>query len=96
MLVYSLTKFVQLIKRHNPQVASFVEEGNLDASFVFNFKEQGVRFAFGVEGFLDKETKEDSRYVKGIARLRYQHNGIRGESIIPYHPCIKEELDKFA
>ena len=63
---------------------------------IFNFEEQGVRFAFGVEGYLDKETKEDSRYVKGLARLFYKRNGIEGESIIPYHPCTKEELDEFA
>ena len=81
--------------RHNPQVASFVEVGALDSSFIFNFKERGVKFAFGVEGFLDNETKDDSRYVKGLARLVYQRNGIDSERIIPYHPCTKEELDEF-
>ena len=69
MLVYSLTKLLQLIKRHNPQVASLEELSALDSSFIFNFKERGVRFAFGVEGNRDKETKDDSRYVKGLVRL---------------------------
>ena len=69
MIVYSLTKLLQLMSRHNPQIASFEERGLLDSSLVFNFNDRDWRFAFTVEGFLDKQTKEDPRYVKGLARL---------------------------
>ena len=39
MMIYSLTKLVQLTQRHNPQIASFEEGGLLDSSFEFNFKD---------------------------------------------------------
>ena len=96
MMVYSLTKLLQLLQRHNPQVASFLEGGVLDSSLVFNFRDREWRFAFAIEGFLDKEPKEDPRYVKGLARLMWKREGVDGETVIPYHNCSPEELDAFA
>ena len=49
-----------------------------------------------MEGFLDKEPKEDPRYVKGLARLWWKRNSVFGETIVPYHNCSTEELDEFA
>ena len=49
-----------------------------------------------MEGYLDLELKEDTKYVKGLARLVYKRNGVSGELILPYHHCTAEELDKFA
>ena len=77
-------------------MASFVESGALDASNAFNFHDNDFNFAFAVEGFLDSETKEDSRYVKWLARLLWKHNGVAGETIVPYHYCTAEDLQKFA
>ena len=96
MMVYSLTKLLQLLQRHNPQVASFSENGVLDPSFEFNFRDQDWRFAFVIEGFLDKEPKDDPQYVKGLARIFWHRNGAEGETNIPYHKCTPEELDEFA
>ena len=96
MMVYSLTKLLQLLQRHNPQVASFSENGVLDPSFEFNFRDQDWRFAFAVEGYLDRQTKQDSRYVKGLARIMWKRKGVFGNTIIPYHKCTPEELDEFA
>ena len=95
MIVYSLTKLLQLMRRHNPQIASFEEGGILDNSLEFNFKDQSWRFAFAIEGFMDRQTKEDPRYVKGLARLLWKRKGVLGETNIPYHNCTPEELDEF-
>ena len=94
VMLYSLTKLGHLIQRHNPQVAQFIERGGLDSSYKFNFHESGIRFAWAVEGFLDSESKEDTRYVKGLARIFYKRNGVMGEKILSYHHCSAEELDK--
>ena len=45
---------------------------------------------------MDNETKDDPRYVKGLARIIYKRNGVSGETIVPYHDCTAEELDEFA
>ena len=56
----------------------------------------GVQFAFGVEGYLDGELKEDPRYVKGIARIRGQRNGVKYEKLLKYHKCTDSDWDSFA
>ena len=76
MLVYSLTKFSQLMRRHNPTVASFNEQGAIDATTIFNFRDNNIRLAFTIEGFLDNELKVDPRYVKLLARLWHKRNGV--------------------
>ena len=77
-------------------MASFVEQGALDSSTKFNFRDKNARFAFAVEGFLDKELKDDTHYVKWLARLFWKKNGVEGETILPYHYCTADELDEFA
>ena len=61
-----------------------------------NLQENGVRFAFGIEGFLDKELKDDPRYVKWIVRT-FTKVGIdkKTERILPYHRCTEEDFDRF-
>ena len=49
-----------------------------------------------MEGFVDREPKDDTRYVKWLARLMWKRNGVEGETIVDYHHCTTEELDEFA
>ena len=95
-LLYSTIKFVQLMSRANPLVSSFLKKGVFDVDNVLNLRDKGQRFAFGVEGFLDKELKEDPRYVKGFARMFGYVNNERYEKMIPYHKCTAEDFDEFA
>ena len=62
-----------------------------------NLKERNLRFAFGIEGYLDKQLKDDPRYVKWIVRL-YTKTGAddRRETLLPYHKCTVEDFDSFA
>ena len=57
------------MQRHNPAVSSFLKRGVFDSENVLNFDSVDIRFAFGIEGFLDKELKDDPRYVKAFARF---------------------------
>lgn len=83
------------MSRANPLVSSFLKKGVFDPSNILNLREKGQRFAFGVEGFLDKELKEDPRYVKGFARLYGYKNGARYEKFLKYHKCTNEDFDSF-
>ena len=95
LLTYSTVKLQHLLTRHNPNISSFLESGVLDSDTKFNFRDNGVKFAFGIEGFIDKQLKDDPRYVKVITRLYGHMNGELYEKFIPVHYCTEEELDAF-
>lgn len=61
--------------RDNPNVSSFLERGVISTKEKLNMRSSGMQFAFGVEGFIDHELKDDPRFVKGIFRLRGNRNG---------------------
>ena len=67
--VYSLSKFIQMMSRHNPNIASWIEHGAIDQDVVINFRDAPMRIAFGIHGYIDHELKDDERYVKIFARL---------------------------
>ena len=96
ILIYAALKMVQLLSRANPNVSSYIEQNFFDSSDVINFKEKGIRFAFGIEGFLDKELKQDERYVKKIMRLVGKKDGLPYERIMPYHKCTEADFEEFA
>ena len=94
--VYALTKFIQLISKHNPNVSSWIEQGAVTSETVLDFKMEGFNIAFGAEGYIDGEIKDDERYVKFFTRLVTQTNGIETETIIPNKRCRTEDFDMFS
>ena len=52
--------------------------------------------AFGIEGFLDKELKNDPRYVKNMVRLYRKIDGVESQTILPFHLCTDDDLNEFA
>ena len=94
--LYGLTKFIQLTSKHNPNVSSWVEQGAVTSETILDFKEEGFNIAFGVEGYLDKEIKDDERYVKFFTRLVTQRGGIQSETIIPSKRCSTEDFALFS
>ena len=72
LLLYGTIKMTQLTSRNNPNITSFVQQNYFDGTNVVNFKERGLRFAFGIEGQLDKALKDDKRYVKWLVRALYK------------------------
>ena len=63
---------------------------------MINFKEKGIRLAFGIEGFLDKELKDDPRYVKNLVRFWGKKDGVEYEKLLPFHKCTEEDFEQFA
>ena len=53
MVVYASIKFSHLMTKHNPSIASFTEEDAINPDDKFNFRDNGLKFAFGIEGFID-------------------------------------------
>lgn len=96
LFTYASVKWIQLLNRHNPAVSSFLKRGVFDSGYIFNFESYNIRFAFGVEGFFDKQTKDDPRYVKGLARFWGYKEGRSYERIYPYHKCTAEDFARFA
>ena len=72
LFLYGAVKMTQLASRSNPNITSFVQQNYFDGTNVVNFKERGLRFAFGIEGQLDKALKDDKRYVKWLVRALYK------------------------
>ena len=61
-----------------------------------NLKDSGLRFAFAIEGYLDHELKNDTRFVKQIARIVTKLDGVTRERFIDYHRCTTKDLNEFA
>ena len=96
ILIYATLKMLQLISRKNPNVSSYIEKNFFDSSHRVNFKEDGIRFAFGIEGFIDHNLKLDSRYVKNLVRFWGKKGGVEYEKLLPYHKCTADDFDEFA
>ena len=62
----------------------------------FFLKENGVMMAFAVEGYLDRKTKDDPRYVKYIARVVGVDHGHPYEQILPVRKCTEADYEKFS
>ena len=84
-----------MTSRHNPNVSSWVEQDVVESSTKLNFRDEQIRIAYGVEGYLDKELKDSDMYVKVFSRLVLTEQGKKGEVIIPHHRCEPEEFDRF-
>lgn len=62
---------------------------------MLNFSDTNIHFAFSVEGYLDKERKFDSRYVKYFVRLYGEKDGKSHEKVVSYHECDEKDFELF-
>ena len=92
ILIYGALKFVILVSKANPNVSTYMEQNFYDSDEKINLKEKGIRFAFGIEGFLDKELKNDPRYVKIYVRAAGKRNGKPHVTMLDHHICSEDEL----
>ena len=54
MIAYATIKFSHLIDKHNPNLAQYTEKNIYDLNDVINLNEINFRFAFTIEGYLDR------------------------------------------
>ena len=68
VLFYGANKLKDLMERRNPTISSFIEEGGVTKNDRRKLNDIGIRFAFGIEGHMDKQFKDDPAYVKWLVR----------------------------
>ena len=76
VLFYGANKFTFLLERRNPTISSYAERGAVTKNDKINLRDENLRFAFGIEGFLDNELKADPRYVKWYVRAVNRLDGV--------------------
>ena len=94
-LVYGTIKLLQLVDKHNPNVSEVSELDFYNFEEVLSLKEINFKIAFSVEGYLEREVKDDPRYVKYLVRTFGKKDGKEFEQILPYHKCTEEDWDTF-
>ena len=94
-LSYGALKLTQLYKKHNPFISEITERNFFDIETKLDLNEIKFRMAFSVEGFLDKEVKDDPRYVKYIVRMVGKRNNVGVQEMIPFHKCTDDDWNKF-
>ena len=95
MIAYATIKFSHLIDKHNPNLAQYTEKNIYDLNDVINLNDINFRFAFTVEGYLDREMKADPAYVKYLVRIFGIKDGIEYQEFIPYHRCTDDDWAQF-
>lgn len=75
MLSYGLIKFIHLLSKHNPQIQQFLDEELFDFTEILNLNEIKFRVAFSVEGYHDRNMKNDPRYTKFLVRTFGRRGG---------------------
>ena len=93
IFLYGTHKLGQLISKSNPNVSSYVEKSIFTSDDILNLKENGIRIAFGFEGYLDGEFKDDPRYVKHLVRMWGKSQGKKFETLLPYHRCTEDDYN---
>ena len=94
-LTYGSMKLLHLVNRHNPNVSEATQLDFYNFEEVLSLKEIDFKFAFSVEGYHDREVKDDPRYVKYLVRTYGRKDGKEMENILPYHKCTEEDWDTF-
>ena len=95
-LTYGSLKFIDLIENPNPLIVEVTENDVFELDDVFNLDEIGFKFAFTIENYLSSERRDDSAYVKYLARYYIKKDGIWGEKLLSYHECDETDWIDFA
>ena len=96
LLVYALMKLQDFLTRNSPTVTSYVDRYSIDSDEHLNLFDAGMRFAFGIEGYLDHGFRNSSNYVRSMARIYgYDNEGRKYEKILDYHLCEPKDFEQF-
>ena len=95
ILAYSLLKGEHYLSRKIAAIRETVEPNAYKMTDTITFNEMNFRIAFSVTGYLDKEVKNDSRYVKWIVRHRGYNDGVLFETLLGIHRCTDDDYAEF-
>ena len=82
--------------KHNPHISEVTNRYEFTSEDKMNVNERRFRFAFTIEGFLDREMKDDPAFVKYIVRVLSRKDGKEYERLLPYHKCKESDFEDFA
>ena len=86
-LAYGALKFAHLMNKYNPDVAEVTDPFVFTSEDKMNLNEKSFRFAFTIEGYLDRAVKDDPAFVKYIVRVLSRKDGKEYERLLPFHKC---------
>ena len=69
-----------------------MEHGYYGATKGLNLNKANLRFAIGAFN-LDREARNDPRYIKWVVRLRGRQDGVLTETVLSVHKCTQEDYD---
>ena len=73
-----------------------MEEQVLTSEDRVNLNQAKLRFAWTIEGYSDRELKDDPRYVKFLMRIAGRTDGKIFEQILDFHKCTDDDFKGFA
>ena len=73
---YATSKMIDLSQKKDPFITQSVEKDFYDASKGLNLNQANFRLALGAINY-NNESRNDPRYVKWIARLTYNEDGLK-------------------
>ena len=85
LTLYASYSFIHLVTRNSPSISSYIENGVVTNEYELNLRDNNLHIAFTIEGFLDEQTKMDTRYVKAFTRIVYREDYVDKEKMIPFH-----------
>ena len=94
--IYAVVKLTHLIGKNNPVMSELAIPEHFSANDKFYLSEANFQMAFGVDGYLDGELKDDPRYVKYYVRVVGKSDGKTYEKVLPHHRCTEEDWAKFS
>ena len=95
MTIYSLFKLELLVSRRNPNVSTYLEEQVLSSTDRLHLKRKNLKFAWAIEGYIDKSIKDNTEFVKTYIRTETSVGGKRREFFLDYHICTEEDFKDF-
>lgn len=95
LLLFASLKFIHLVDHYNPNVSQIQQQAYFTEEDVFNAREENFRVAFSLEGYSDKKSKLDPRYVKSFVRIFSSFEGKETYKEIASHPCTEADFDEF-
>ena len=95
-LSYGAVKLTHVINKHNPFISEITEKNFYGNDYKLDLNAIKFKQAFTIEGFQDREIKDDPRYIKLISRMYGFKDGVEFQEMIPIHKCKEEDWQEFA
>ena len=84
-----------MVNGDNPIISTLVLPSFFSDQDILNLEENNFRLAFTIENTLDRERRDDPRYVKWSARFYGTKNGEGFLEYLDFHKCTEEDYAEF-